>query len=203
MRRYRRLGGVTVVPAVAIAVLLTGCGPTEAGSAAVVGGTAISERSLQSQVSAYLDSLPAAQRRQKQSSLPTVQAGVLSGLVDEALLSQIAAARGVVVTPAQVSARVAADVAAAGADLDSQLAALYLTRATLPAFERTNLEFAALRGPLGATNLSDTDAQAKVFAYVVAHARTLPVRLSPRYGTWDSSKLTLSAGVQSISTPAA
>lgn len=208
MRLHRRIGGrltpaAPAVAVVALAALFAGCSPTQAGSAAIVGGTAITERALQDQVTAYLDSLPPAQRAAKRSSMAEVQSAILAAMVDEAVVTQIAAARGITVTPAQVAARVQADITGAGAQLDTELAGLYLTRATLPAFERTNLQFLALREPLGAASLTDEQAQAKVFSYVVARARELPVRLSPRYGTWDSSKLSLSGGVQSISTPAA
>lgn len=191
------------VAAAAVVAVVAGCSTTQAGSAATVGGTSITEGALQSQVTAYLDSLPAAQRAQKKSSMAQVQAAILASMVDEAVVTQVATAQGITVTPAQVAARVQTDVAGAGGQLDSELASLYLTRATLPAFERTNLQFLALRKPAGAATLSDADAQAKVFTYVVARARELPVRLSPRYGMWNSSKLSLSGGVQSISTPAA
>lgn len=208
MRLHRRVGGraSTAAPAVAVlalAALVAGCSPTESGSAATVGATAITERALQSQVTAFLDSLPAGQRDRKRSSLAQVQAAILAAMVDEAVVTQVASARGLTITPAQVSARVQTDITGAGTQLDTELASLYLTRDTLPAFERTNLQFLALRKPVGAASLTDEQAQAKVFAYVVARARKLPVRLSPRYGRWNSSKLSVSGGVQSISTPPA
>jgi hypothetical protein len=194
-----------VLPAVAVLALAAtaGCAPTKAGSAAVVGGTAISERGLQNQVREYLDTLPAATRAKADASLATVQTGILAAMIDEAVVGQVAKAKGVVVSQAAISARVQNDVTAGGSQLDSQLAALYLTRATLPAFEQTNLQFIALRGAIGAGKLSDTAAQTKVFDYVVAQAKKLPVQVSPRYGTWDAQKLTVSGGPQSISTPAA
>jgi hypothetical protein len=197
---------IAVLPAVAVLALaatVAGCAPTKAGSAAVVGGTAISERGLQNQVRAYLDTLPAATRAKADASLATVQTGILAAMIDEAVVGQVAKAKGVVVSQAAISARVQNDVTAGGSQLDSQLAALYLTRATLPAFEQTNLQFIALRGAIGAGKLSDTAAQTKVFDYVVAQAKKLPVQVSPRYGTWDAQKLTVSGGPQSISTPAA
>lgn len=200
-RRAGRLTGAAAVAAT-VAGALAGCSGVQAGSAAVVGTSSISESTLQGRVQSFVDSLPRAQQAGARADLAKVQGSILNQLVVESAVDRIAATAGVTVTPSQVSSAVASTVAGEGTNLATDLAQFELTRQTLPDLIRVSLLYVLLGRHVGGAALTQDAAQVRGQAFVAARAKELPVTLSPRYGTWDSSNLSLSGAPESISTPA-
>lgn len=193
----RRLAAAVV----ALAGVLCGCSGAQAGSAAVVGGSPISETALQDRVQSFLATLPPAQAATARTDLAHVQTSILNEMVVESVVGRVAGDAGVSVSPAQVSTAVSAAVPGEGAQLDTALAQYDLTRATLPNVVRVSLLYTVLGRHLGGSTLSPQDAQVAAQRYVAAKAPSLPVALNPRYGTWDPATLTLAGSPQSVSTP--
>ena len=190
--RGRRLGVAAFATAATVA--LGGCGAVEAGSAALVGGTAISQRALESRATDYLDSLTATQRSQVQSRLSTVQGAILNEMVLEDLVGHAATQAGVSVPASDVSAAVQAAVASSGDQLQSQLAQSYLTRDDLPDLLRVNLQVYAIGRQGATTDLTDQQAAQRAIAYITSPDRDLSVKVNPRYGTWQGVSLQPSNG---------
>lgn len=187
-----RVAGVAV--ALALGVVLGGCGAVQAGSAATVGDTAISQTDLEDRTTAFLDSLPAAQRTQANGQIATVQTAVLNELVLEKLVGTAAQKAGVTVSDAEVAAQVTQATTQAGDQLGTQLAQSYLTRDRLPDLLRVNLEVYAI-GRVGApAGTTEKQAAQRAIAYITAPDRGIPVRINPRFGTWDGLRIKPGSG---------
>ncbi len=198
----RRLRRGAALAAVLPLALVAGCSGVQNGSAALVGTNAISESSLQSRVQSFLDSLPSTQRATARGNLATIQASVLNEMVIESVAGEVADTVGVAVTPAQLSTAVQSTVTGAGSALDADLAQYNLTRATLPGVVQVSLQYVLIGERLGGSTQTQQQAGARGAQYVAAASRQLPVKVSPRYGSWNDASLTLAGGPQSISTPA-
>ena len=182
--------------AVSIAAVLAlgGCGAVEAGSAATVGDTAISQTELEDRTTAFLDSLTPAQKSQAEGQVSTVQTAVLNELVLEQLVGTAAEKAGVTVSDADVAAQVTQATTQAGAQLTTQLAQAYLTRDRLPDLLRVNLEVYAI-GRVGApTGTTAEQAAQRAIAYITSPDRGIPVRINPRYGTWQGVQIEPGSG---------
>ena len=187
-----RVAGVAA--ALALGVTLGGCGAVQAGSAATVGDTAISQTDLEDRTTAFLDSLPAEQRTQANGQISTVETAVLNELVLERLVGTAAQKAGVTVSDAEVAAQVTQATTQAGAQLDTQLAQSYLTRDRLPDLLRVNLEVYAI-GRVGApAGTTAEQAAERAIAYITAPARGIPVRINPRFGTWEGVQIKPGSG---------
>lgn len=192
-----RVAGVRVAgvaAALALGVTLGGCGAVQAGSAATVGDTAISQTDLEDRTTAFLDSLPAEQRTQANGQISTVETAVLNELVLERLVGTAAQKAGVTVSDAEVAAQVTQATTQAGAQLDTQLAQSYLTRDRLPDLLRVNLEVYAI-GRVGApAGTTAEQAAQRAIAYITAPDRGIPVRINPRFGTWEGVQIKPGSG---------
>lgn len=187
--------GVTGAAAVVVlGVTLGGCGAVEAGSAATVGDTAISQRDLENRTTAFLASLPAAQRSQANGEISTVQTALLNEMVLEQLVGTAARQAGVTVSDAAVSAQVTQATTQAGAQLDSQLAQNFLTRDRLPDLLRVNLEVYAIGRAGAPAGTTPAQAAPRAIAYITSPDRGIPVRVNPRFGTWEGVRIVPSSG---------
>lgn len=187
-----RVAGVAA--AVALGAALTGCGAIEAGSAATVGDTAISQTDLENRTTAFLDSLPAAQRTRADGQVSAVQTSVLNELVLERLVGTAAQKAGVSVSDAQVAAQVTQATTQAGAQLETQLAQSFLTRDRLPDLLRVNLEVYAIGRAGAPAGTTDEQAAQRAIAYITAPDRGIPVKINPRYGTWEGVQIKPASG---------
>lgn len=185
---------VGVVVGVSAVLALGGCGAVQAGSAATVGDTAISQTDLEDRTTAFLDSLTPAQRSQVEGQVSAVQTAVLNELVLEQLVGTAAEEAGVQVSDAEVAAQVTQATTQAGTQLDTQLAQAFLTRERLPDLLRVNLEVYAI-GRVGApTGTTPEQAAQRAIAYITAPDRGIPVRINPRYGTWEGVQIKPGSG---------
>lgn len=195
-------GAAAAVSVVVAAGALAGCGgPVHAGSAATVGDTAISQRALEQRATAFLDSLSAQQRMSANGALPTVQTAILNEMVLERLVGDAAQQAGVQVSDAAVSSSLTQATSGAGGQLQSQLAQSYLTRDRLPDLLRVNLEVYAIGRKGAPPATTDQQAAQRAISYITDPARKLPVRVNPRYGTWQGVSITAANGSLSSVAP--
>lgn len=198
-RRGRRIAGAVTV--LALGSGAAGCGAVQAGSAAVIGGTALSQRQLENRTTAYLDSLTSSQRSQVQGSLATAQRSILNEMVLERLVGRAADQAGVSVSPAQVSAQLDQAVQTSGNQLQSQLAQAFLTREQLPDLLRLNLQVFAI-GRAGSTaTLTDAQAAQRAISYITSPDRDLAVTVNPQYGSWQGTQIADANGSLSVLAP--
>ena len=167
---------------------LTGCGAATAGAAAVVGDTRISEQTLTSTVQEVL----VAQQKSPNTSDASLVSAVLNRLVTSELVDILAAEKGVTVTQGAIDSTLQGYVQQAGGE--AQVQDILLQRNVAPtqieSFVRTNV----LAQMLGQALAPTADIQGQSDAVVAAIVETSMVagtEVSPRFGTWDATKLAI------------
>jgi hypothetical protein len=191
-----------VVPAlgVAVAALLSACQPGETGAAAVVGKNRLTEAKAESDTKATI------------AAMGTTGAGgidpgqildtTIGRFVHHELLVRAARQVGVSVSKADVDALLAPAIASNGlAGLQQQAA----QQASVPPKELdAYASDVALENKLGAKldpKGSSTDQQAAILAYYEKLGKQVGIAVSPRYGTYDLSTLSVVAGPDDLSKP--
>lgn len=198
--RRRAKAGVTVGLALA-GLLLAACGgAVAAGSAAVLGD----ERIPTSEVSAQLTELNTARGLPADAANAEATTSIIQRLVVTNLVDQAAERLGVTVSDGAVDAELLALEANAGGReaLDDALLQSNIPPSQAVAQIRLSLlvrEMGLVLDPAGDAQTQNT----AVFNYVVALSDELDVTISPRFGTWDSSQLSLGPVPDDLSTPAA
>jgi len=173
------------------ALTACGSGPSDAGAAAIVGQHRITESTLQSQVNALRTAQTKAQQQGAQvTAAPAgLSAQTLSTLVQQQVIDHAVADAGLKVTEGEVQQDRAAALQQFGgsqAQLDAVLLQQYsVVPSGAEAFFRTSAELTALTKRLGYQPGSDGGETALV-ARLSKTAKTLGVRINPRYGTWDA-----------------
>jgi hypothetical protein len=200
-RPGRALGALGLLPVVAAAVLaLTGCDPLQAGSAAVVGSTRITENQVDKDASTVDATL-----RKIGGQVPGTAALLRAEIefrVDAQLVSIAAGRQGITITQGEIDALI---VQSGGrSQLQKQLVAqdtLWLPPPQLDALAREFLQQQQLQQQLAPGQ--STNAQAAALnAYITKVADEVGVVVSPRYGSWDVKTLTVAAGANDLSVPA-
>lgn len=198
--RRRAKAGVTVGLTLA-GLLLAACGgAVAAGSAAVLGD----ERIPTSEVSAQLGELNTARGLPADAANAEATTSIIQRLVVTNLVDQAADRLGVTVSDGAVDAELLALEANAGGReaLDDALLQSNIPPSQAVAQIRLSLlvrEMGLVLDPAGDAQTQN----AAVFNYVVALSDELDVTISPRFGTWDSSQLSLGPVPDDLSTPAA
>lgn len=196
--RRRTAGALGVLGALTAATLLAGCGVDLAGSAAVVGDQRVTETQLADAVSQVrAEAGPAAFDPAKASHENVTR------LTRQLLVGDAVAREGIVVTPSQVDALLAATAQSSGGH--DKLAAALLAQdsvpaSAVPAYALTFLQQQELGKKLAPTT-ADGGQQA-VGAYLSKLSAELDVQISPRYGTWDLTTLGLGAPPTDLAAPA-
>lgn len=171
-----------VVLAALAVLLMTACGPLKAGSAAIVGDSALSEQELADIATEVADIVKNSDAAQ---TLPADQVNVsIVGLwVDEELVETLAASEGASVSQGDVDRFLER--------FDDQARAGIAVQAAIPP---SQLERAArnvlLRQQLGQRLAPDGDEQAQAAAVAEALVQTadrLHVTINPRFGSWNAS----------------
>jgi hypothetical protein len=174
------------------ALTACGSGPTHAGAAAVVGDHRITVSALQSRV----DEVRTAEQKIPQGAQLVGNSGklpsqMLSMLVQNEVIDKAARDAGVTVSTGETQQDHAMALQQFGgneAQLDQQLLAQYgVVPSGIDAFFRTNVEVSKLIAHLGYQPGSD-NGNAAVVAAISRTAKSLGVRINPRYGAWDSKK---------------
>jgi hypothetical protein len=193
---------LVLATALATAVLvLSGCSSAQqAGSAATIGDTRISESHLGAQVQEVL----VAQGQSPTATNDSLTSQTLARLVTVELVDKLAAEKGVVVTQGQIDEQLAAYEAQAGdrKAVESQFVASGVAPSQIESVVRLNLQAQALGVALDPKGSAEEQGQA-VFDAVVAIGNELGTDVSPRYGTWDPNTLQLGPTPDDLSSPPA
>jgi len=196
MIRARRV--VLVAAAVATSVLaLTACGNQQAGSAATMGDTRITEQQLTTQVEDIL-------RAKGQPVTSPDQALVqqtLGRMITVRLVDDLAAQQGVVITQGQLDEAIATFVSQSGdrQQFEQVFVQQNIAPAQIDTFVKLQLQAQALGIKLDPTGSAEEQGQA-VFDAVSALSADLDTTVSPRYGTWDVERLALGPAPSDLST---
>ncbi len=195
-----RRRGLALVPLAAVAVLiLSACDAKEAGAAAVVGSSRISESQVNANAQAVVDELT--RTKAAVPSTDTLLKAQVEFLVDAELVQQAAAKKGISISQGQVDALI--ERSGGRKTLEQQFVGqqdLWLPPGQLDTLAREFLTQQALGINLAPGKTSDEQGQAAT-AYVTEVAKQVGVNVSPRYGVWDSSTLQISGVANDLSVP--
>lgn len=179
----------------AAGVALAGCGPTLAGSAAVVGDERLTDAQLADATSQLAEGLGIPQSAQ-------VSQAVLSRWVVSQLVDELAQERGISVTKGAVDAFIAEETERAGGVEALEQSALQagVVPAMIPEVVRTTL----LIQELSKTSVTpdDPSGQSGLLAQVQFISDQLDPQVSPRFGKWDAQQLSVGALPDDLSAPA-
>jgi hypothetical protein len=174
------------------ALTACGSGPARAGAAAVVGDHRITVSALQARV----NEVRTAEQKVPQGSQLVGNSGKLSTqmlttLVQNEVIDKAVRDAGITVTDGEVQQNRAQALQQFGGSeqqLEQQLLTQYgVAPSGVDEFFRTNVEVGKLIEHLGFQPGSDPG-NAAVLAAISRTARSLGVRINPRYGTWDAKK---------------
>ena len=175
--------------------LIAGCGPELAGSAAVVGDDRVTDTQLADQVTVVTTALGI------QSSAKANQV-VLDRLIRAELYNELAARNGIDVTDGEVTKFLNETAAQVGGQqaLNAQLLQSGVPESEVFGFAQTFLTQKALAEKL-APGKSQQEQGVILGAAVIALSKELDTRVSPRFGTWDSDRLSVGAPPNDLSEP--
>lgn len=183
------------------AVLVTGCeNPINAGTAASVGSTRISETVVAEQVNAVL----ADQGKPANTADAKLTQDVIQRLILADLLEQVAVENAIEVTKGDLDATKASFIEQVGGE--AELKKVFLNQGVpataIDSVVRINTLVSLIGAKLAAGGAQDQATQA-VFAAIVKKAQETGVDVNPRFGTWDPAQLKLGPRPNDLSVPAA
>ncbi len=196
----RPIAGIAGVAAAVL--LLSACGSSfQPGAAYVVGGRQVGDdvvATSSEEVLAALDGqLP-------QGATPdALNRQIVSALVQEDVIGEAAARAGVTVTQGQIDTLIndAATKSGGKAALEKSLAGQYaIAPSQLQAFARANLQYQGIAAKLG--NGDPQAGSAAASTYIGKLSDELGVKVSPRFGSWQGDKLTVTV-LNDLSAPLA
>lgn len=182
----------------AAAALLSACGSQQAGAAATLGDTRISERTLSSEVQAVL----AAKGQPTTSVDEALPPEILSRLITVALVDELASREGVVVTRGQIDEQLANYEAQAGdrAAVEKLFIEQGVAPSQIESIVKLNIQAQELGIRIAPEGSAEEQGQAVVDA-VVALSEELDTTVSPRFGTWDAATISVGPTPNDLSTP--
>lgn len=183
------------IPGVLLAgLVLTGCGQTLAGSAAVVGDARLTDAQLSQTVTTLT-------QRLNIPSSDQVSQAVLSRWMVAQMIDQLAAQKGVTVSKGQVDSTISQETQRAGGREAFESGALQagVLPEDIPGAVRTSL----LIDQLSKTTITGDDptGQTGLLTAVQNLSDELDPQVSPRFGTWDAQQLSVGALPDDLSTP--
>ena len=178
---------ILAVLTIASALLLTGCSQTN--EAASIGGFKISQTELQSSIDAVM-----AERSKVDSSQMQLETGeelnrgqlrfkILMHTFDE-----IAKELKIEVTTSQIGAKKASLIQSVGgeAELPKNLVNAAIALQDFDAYVRAIVISDQIAAALAQSGVAEADVSAKVGDLLNAKAKSLGVKINPRYGAWDN-----------------
>lgn len=183
------------IPGVVLAgVVLSGCGQTLAGSAAVVGDARLTDAQLSETVSTLAQELGIENSAQ-------VSQAVLSRWMVSELVDQLAQDNGVTISKGEVDAAIAQESESAGGREAFEQGALQA--GVLPADIADAVRTSLLIEKLAQSTATDEDpsGQTGLITQVQLVSLELDPQVSPRFGTWDEEQLAVGALPDDLSTP--
>jgi hypothetical protein len=184
--------------AVIAAIVLSGCGSTSPGAAAVVGGDRISERELNEKVEQVLR----AQGRPVDSASEALVVTTLDRMITTSLVEQLADQEGVEVTQGELDATLANYAEATGGQeaFEELLIQQDLAPESIEDLFRVNILAQKLGMELDPMGSPEAQSSAVLVA-VSQFSEEIGTSVSPRYGTWDGATLTVGAISNDLSVP--
>jgi hypothetical protein len=181
-------------------LLVTGCSAPQAGSAATIGNSRISETQLAQQVHAVLE----AQRQPVNSENQALTSKTLSRMITIDLVQRLSTANGIVVTQGDIDQQLAQyDQQAGGRDkVLTVFAEQDVAPSQIETLVRMNLQAQALGVKIDPQGTAEQQGQA-VFSAVASLSDELKVTASPRFGTWDAAALAVGPSQNDLSAPPA
>ena len=188
VRIQRVIATAVIAGTVVASMTLTGCGASTSGAAAVFGDTRISEQTLTSTVQEVL----VAQQKSPNTSDAALTSAVLGRLVTSELVDQLAAEAGVTVTQGAIDSTLQGYVQQAGGEAAVQdiLLQRNVAPSQIEAFVRTNV-LAQLLGQALAPQAGIEGQSDAVVAAIIETSLVVGTEVSPRFGTWEPTKLTI------------
>lgn len=179
----------------AVGLALAACGPTLAGSAAVVGEQRLTDSDLAQTTSQLTEQLGIPES-------PQVSQAVLSRWIVAELVNEMAARRGVTVTKGDVDSAVSEEAERAGGQEALEQAALQagVLPDAIPDVVRTTLLVEALSK--GTITGDDPSGQTGLLTQIQQLSDEVSPEVSPRFGTWDPTQLSVGALPDDLSAPA-
>jgi len=183
------------IPGVVLAgVVLSGCGQTLAGSAAVVGDERLTDAQLSQTVSTLAQELGIENSAQ-------VSQAVLSRWMVSQLVDQLAEDKGVTISKGEVDAAIAQESESAGGQEAFEQGALQA--GVLPADIADAVRTSLLIEKMAQFTITgdDPSGQTGLITQVQQLSAELDPQVSPRFGTWDEEQLAVGALPDDLSTP--
>jgi peptidyl-prolyl cis-trans isomerase SurA len=197
--RRSRLALVAVAVAAA-ALLLSGCAPQQAGSAATLGDSRISEQALTTEVEAIL----VAKGQPTTSKDQSLVTQTLGRMITMELVDRLAVREGVEITQGDIDEVLANYAGQVGGEqaVEDLFIQENVAPSQLESLIRLQLQAQELGIVLNPSGSAEEQGGA-VFEAAGALSLELDTTVSPRYGTWDPSALALGPTPDDLSTPPA
>lgn len=197
-RRMRRLIGAAVLASAAL--LASACAGQQAGSAATLGDSRISDVQLTDVVQEIL----AAQGKPVDSADEVLTAEALSRMIVIDLVDALAEREGVVVSQGAIDQELTAYINQVGGE--DAMVNTFVQQGVAPSQIEDVIRLSLSAEKLGVALAPDAEADVQsqvVYDAAVALSEELGVEVSPRYGTWDPSTLSLGPTPTDLAAPPA
>ena len=178
---------ILAVLTIASALLLTGCSQTN--EAATIGGFKITQTELQSSIDAVMAERAKVDSSQMQlESGEELNRGQLRFKILMHTFDEIAKELKIDVTSSQIGAKKATILESVGgeAELPKNLVNAAIALQDFDTYVRAIVISEQISQALSQSGIADEEVSAKVSELLTAKAKTLGVKINPRYGAWDN-----------------
>jgi len=178
---------ILAVLTIASALLLTGC--SQSNEAAMIGDFKISQTELQSSIDAVMAERAKVDSSQMQlESGEELNRGQLRFKILMHTFDEIAKELKLEVTSSQLGAKKASIIQSVGgeAELPKNLVNAAIAQQNFDTYVRAIVISEQISAALSQSGVADEEVSAKVGQLLTAKAKSLGVKVNPRYGAWDS-----------------
>jgi len=178
---------ILAVLTIASALLLTGC--SQSNEAATIGDFKISQTELQSSIDAVMAERAKVDSSQMQlESGEELNRGQLRFKILMHTFDEIAKELKIDVTSSQMGAKKASIIQSVGgeAELPKNLVNAAIAQQNFDTYVRAIVISEQISAALSQSGVADEEVSAKVGELLTAKAKSLGVKVNPRYGAWDS-----------------
>jgi len=178
---------ILAVLTIASALLLTGC--SQSNEAAMIGDFKISQTELQSSIDAVMAERAKVDSSQMQlESGEELNRGQLRFKILMHTFDEIAKELKLEVTSSQLGAKKASIIQSVGgeAELPKNLVNAAIAQQNFDTYVRAIVISEQISAALSQSGIADEEVSAKVGELLTAKAKSLGVKVNPRYGAWDS-----------------
>ena len=177
---------ILAVLTIASALLLTGC--SQSNEAATVGGFKITQTQVQSSIDAIMTERTKVDTKQMQlESGDALTRGQLRFKILMHTFDEIAKELKIEVTSSQIEAKKATITESVGGktELPKNLVNAAIAQQDFDTYVRAIVISEQITSALTASGVADADVAAKLGQLLSAKAKSLGIKINPRYGVWD------------------